>query len=70
MGDSMGTLTPRVVVVVDPGRSYGPVFGHSRPLCHLSGVSWARVAPHGSALRSSLRREVWCAYAHLAGLAE
>ena len=37
--ESGGTLTPRVVVVVDPERSYGLVFGHSRSLCPLGGVS-------------------------------
>ena len=36
--ESGGTLTPRGVVVVDPERSYGLVFGHSRPLCPIGRV--------------------------------
>ena len=44
--ESGGTLTPRVVVVVDPERSYGLVFGHSRSLCPLGGVSCVSGAPY------------------------
>ena len=40
------THTPREVVVVDPERSYGLVFGHSRPLCPLGGVSCVSESPN------------------------
>ena len=46
MANSGGTLTPPVVVVVDPGASWGSVFGHSRAICPLDGVSCVRVAPY------------------------
>ena len=44
--ESGGTLTPRGVVVVDPGRSYGLVFGHSRPLCPIGRVSCVSGVPN------------------------
>ena len=46
MANSGGTLTPRVVVFVDPERSYGLVFGHSRSFCPLGGVSCRSEAPY------------------------
>ena len=49
--ESGGTLTPRVVVVVDPERSYGLVFGHSLPLCPMGRVSCVSGAPNPTPAR-------------------
>ena len=60
--ESGGTLTPRVVVVVDPERSYGLVFGHSRSLCPMGRVSCVSGAPNPiRRARGRVRRRSWFA---------